>query len=293
MTENKEMTMEEQVLTIFERIHTSYYQLTAAERRVADCILARHAEVQSMSITQLAETCGVAEATISRFCRSLHLKGYNAFKLELAKGSVNPALQNQSVPPQDLTTFAGRCWESSRLAQEAITQTLEVISQPAIENVISLFDKARHIMCIGSGGSMIMAQECVSLFSRVSPKFFSVPDSHQQLTIAANMGEMDAIVLFSYSGATRSGMEVMELANSRKIPTVLITRYPTSPIAKVADYVLRCGSNEGPFQLGSVPARIAQLTLLDILFREYQHRNTEACGENLRMVGSALTVEHI
>lgn len=285
--------MEDNILTIFERIHSSYYQLTAAERRVADCVLARHVEVQSMSITQLAETCGVAEATISRFCRSLQLKGYNAFKLELAKSSVNPQQQNQPVEQQDLSTFAGRCWESARLAQEAITQTMEVINQQTVENVIELFDQARHIMCIGSGGSMIMAQECVSLFSRVSPKFFSLPDSHQQLAIAATMDERDAIVLFSYSGATRSGREVIELATSRGIPTVLITRYPTSPIAKIADHVLRCGSNEGPFQLGSVPARIAQLTLLDVLFKEYQNRNKEICEENLRLVGSALSVEHI
>lgn len=285
--------MEENILTIFERIHASYYQLTAAERRVADCVLARHSEIQSMSITQLAETCGVAEATISRFCRSLQLKGYNAFKLELAKSSVNPTPQNQPTRQHDPATFAGRCWESVHLAEEAITQTMEVLNQQMVENVISLFEHARHIMCMGSGSSMIMAQECVSLFSRVSPKFFSLPDSHQQLSMTAAMGEQDAIVLFSYSGATRSGLEVMEFAKSRGIPTVLITRYPTSPIAKIADYVLRCGSNEGPFQLGSVPARIAQLALLDVLFREYQHRNKDACSETLRLVGSALSVEHI
>lgn len=280
-------------MTIFERINTSYYQLTAAERRVADCILARHSEIQSMSITQLAETCGVADATISRFCRSLKLKGYNEFKLELAKGSVNPLQTDRTPEQQDPATFHGRCWESAQLAQEAITQTMDVISQKSVEDVISLFERARHILCIGNGGSMIMAQECASLFSRVSPKFFALSDSHQQLTITANMDHHDAIVLFSYSGATRSGLEVIQLANSIGIPTVLITRYPTSPIAKLASHVLECGSNEGPFQLGSVQARIAQLILLDILFREYQYRNQDICSDNLRIVNAALSIEHI
>lgn len=285
--------MEEHSMTIFERINTSYYQLTAAERRVADCILARHSEIQSMSITQLAETCGVADATISRFCRSLKLKGYNEFKLELAKGSVNPLQTDRTPEQQDPATFHGRCWESAQLAQEAITQTMDVISQKSVEDVISLFERARHILCIGNGGSMIMAQECASLFSRVSPKFFALSDSHQQLTITANMDHHDAIVLFSYSGATRSGLEVIQLANSIGIPTVLITRYSTSPIAKLASYVLECGSNEGPFQLGSVQARIAQLILLDILFREYQYRNQDICSDNLRIVNAALSIEHI
>lgn len=64
--------MEERNVDIPERIHAAYYQLTAAERRVADYVLAQHSQVQFMSITQLAEKCGTAEATISRFCRSLN-----------------------------------------------------------------------------------------------------------------------------------------------------------------------------------------------------------------------------
>ena len=79
--------MDEQNLDILERIHASYYQLTATERRVADYVLNQHAQVQFMSITQLADECGTAEATISRFCRSLKLKGFNAFKIELARHS--------------------------------------------------------------------------------------------------------------------------------------------------------------------------------------------------------------
>ena len=79
--------MNEEKMDILELIHASYYQLTAAERKVADYVLSRQAQVQYMSITQLAEECGTAEATVSRFCRSLKLKGFNAFKMELARFS--------------------------------------------------------------------------------------------------------------------------------------------------------------------------------------------------------------
>ena len=37
--------MEEQNMDILERIHASYYQLTATERKVADYVLAQHAQV--------------------------------------------------------------------------------------------------------------------------------------------------------------------------------------------------------------------------------------------------------
>ena len=65
--------MEEQNMNILERIHASYYQLTATERKVADYVLAHIGQVQFMSITQLADECGTADASISRFCRALKL----------------------------------------------------------------------------------------------------------------------------------------------------------------------------------------------------------------------------
>ena len=66
-----------------------------------------------------------------------------------------------------------------------------------------------------------------------------------------------------------------------------------SPAAKLADVVLRCGSNEGPFQLGSVAAKIAQLVVVDMLFQEYFSRNREICEENIQSIASALSDMHI
>ena len=43
--------MDQENLDILERIHAFYYQLTAAERKVADFVLSQHDQVQYMSIT--------------------------------------------------------------------------------------------------------------------------------------------------------------------------------------------------------------------------------------------------
>ena len=57
--------------------------------------------------------------------------------------------------------------------------------------------------------------------------------------------------------------------------------------------MLRCGSNEGPFQSGSVPAKIAQLVVMDLLFQEYCHRNRRACQENIQRIADALSDMHL
>ena len=282
--------MDEQ-MNILDRIHASYYQLSAAERKVADHVLGRHDQVQFMSITQLADECGVAEATVSRFCRSLRLKGFNAFKIELAKHSVSGGMARPQ--PQSLDTLGGRCQEVGRLAVEAVNHTLEMVDAKQTLRAVELFERAPHVMCIGSGGSMIMAEAFANLFAMADPKFYAVSDAHAQISAAATMGQADMIVLFSYSGATTAGVQVLELAKSRGIATVLITRYPKSPAAKLADVVLRCGSNEGPFQFGSVPAKVAQLVVMDVLFQEYCHRNRARCEENIQRIASALSDQHL
>jgi DNA-binding MurR/RpiR family transcriptional regulator len=113
------------------------------------------------------------------------------------------------------------------------------------------------------------------------------------MSAAATMGSDDVIVLFSYSGATTNGIQLLELAKSRGIHTILVTRFNKSPAAKLADIVLRCGSNEGPFQFGSVPAKVAQLIVMDMLFQEYRHRNPEACEEYIQNIAAALSNMHI
>ena len=280
-------------LNILERIHASYYQLPAAERRVADYVLAQYTQVQFMSITQLAEECGAADATVSRFCRNLQLKGFNAFKLEIAKyiaAQSAGGLRTQSVPTD---TPEGRFLDAGRASHAAIDQTLSLLRQGDIARVVELFENAGRVYCMGAGGSMLLANECAHLFSTVSNKFTAVWDSHLQMSIAATMNSHDAIVLFSYSGATESGVEVLELARRRKIRTVLITRYPKSPAAKLADVVLCCGSSESPFQFGSVPAKVAQLVLMDALFQEYLHRNRDSAEQNLQRIAAALSEKHI
>ena len=282
--------MEEQSIDILERIHEAYYQLTAAERRVADYVIAQHEQAQFMSITQLAEECGTAEATVSRFCRSLKLKGFNAFKIELARHSVGGGTAAQDQPEDTVTA---RSLESGRLAIDAVKQTVELVDPKQIRKAIRIIENAPHVICMGTGGSMIMAHECSHMFSTVSGKFFAIYDSHLQLATAATMDRQDVIMLFSYSGATNNGLQILELANSRGIRTVLVTRFHNSPAARLADVVLCCGSNEGPFQVGSIPAKIAQLVVVDVLFQEYYDRNREQCEENIRNIGSALSGMHI
>ena len=51
---------------VFEKVSNGYYHLTAAEKKVADYVILHPQDTQFLSISELAEACEVAEATVSR-----------------------------------------------------------------------------------------------------------------------------------------------------------------------------------------------------------------------------------
>lgn len=288
----EDMTRENDIL---ELISNNYYEFTASEKKTADYVMTHRVEAQSLSISELAEKSDVAEATISRFCRHLGYSGYNAFKLAIAKSAAGTR--------EDLSPLAGEVKEDDNFSDmtrkvytadiASMTQTFELISEERIIAAADILCAAKTVYCMGQGGSMLLAQDAAHLFSTAGYKFFSIADSHLQAMAASNMGPDDAVLFFSYSGATKDMMHTIEILRRRGAKVVLITRYPQSPGAAVSDVVLQCGSNESPLQLGSVAAKIAQMFLLDVLFTEMSRRDLPVHRDARSRVADALAEKHL
>ena len=88
-------------------------------------------------------------------------------------------------------------------------------------------------------------------------------------------------------------MENLILAQKNGVRIILVTRFPKSPGAALADVILQCGSSESPLQLGSVQARISQLFMLDVLFSEYCRRDYAAAKSSKERIASAISEKHI
>ncbi len=281
--------------SVLERMSSEYYELTSSEKKIVDYIMQHRMETQDMSISQLAEACGVAEATVSRFCRRLGSKGYGAFRLALANSTARWRQDSNPLSGEVLEddSIGDMCQKLYAADMGAMAQTLELIRPEDIRAAADLLAAAGKVLCMGQGGSMIIAMEAAHLFSTTNGKFFPISDSHSQVVAAALMDPGDVVLYFSYSGAARDMLDTLRLVREREGKSVLITHYPRSPGAMLADVVLQCGANESPMQLGSVAARIAQMFLLDVLFSELSRRNLDGCRASRRRVADALAEKHI
>jgi len=280
--------------SIFVRIGTEYYTFTVSEKKLADFILASQDSVAGMSISELASACEVADATVSRFCRRLGYKGYQDFKFAIGSALINQMQDNPlsgEISKEDsVDVISKKLLNANTLA---MTQTMEVIDAEAIKEAANMLRNASRVMCMGQGGSMLIASEAAHLFSTVSNKFLAVSDAHIQAISAAMMDKKDVLLFFSYTGSTLEMLDTLKIAREQNGKVILVTRFPNSPGAGLADIVLQCGANENPLQSGSVAARIAQMYLMDVLFSEYTRKNMEEAKENRNRIAQALALKHM
>lgn len=290
------MAVADRTPNIVSRINSTYYELTASEKKVADYVVDKTDTAPHQSISQVAEACGVADATVSRFCRKLGCHDYSEFKLAMAEyaslsGRVtNGPLTGEVTPDDSIEVMSRKLYQSE---VDAIGQTASMIEPTKIRRAADILLAADQVLCMGQGGSMIMAEEAAHLFTTTYQNFFAISDDHLQISRAAIASPGDVILYFSYSGATRELMDIIPIAHGRGMIIILVTRFPNSPGAQQVDLVLQCGSNESALQLGSAEARIAQIYLLDIIHTEMCRHDMERIRERKQAVLDALSCKHI
>ena len=269
-----------------------YENFTKSERKIVDYVLEHQNETQYISITDLSAVCEVAVSTISVFCRKLKLAGFNDFKLELARAALlaGPALQKPAdggeiLPEDSLHTLMSKVLHA---AQDTLGNAFHMLSQSAVDRAMDLLVAARQVVCLGLGNHSAVALAAWAQFSTNSDKFKTIQDSHLQTVILSTLMPEDAVLYFTYTGATHEVMEAAEVIRERGAKLILVTRYLNSPASAYADTVLLCGPNEQPMRFGSTAALIAQLYVVEVLLSEFKRREPAQSEKCRQSVGKAL-----
>lgn len=279
---------------VLDNMTNVYPTLTKSSKKIADYIFAHKTEAQYMSITSLSEECGVADATISRFCKSLGYDGYNSFKLALAKVE-STQLADSHISVYDKITNEDSIVSMAKklyaLDIAAMQQSLDLIKEEDMAKAVQYLCHAGKIYSFGQGGSSVIAREAWARFITVTPQFHCIDDNHMQALAASMMQPTDVILFFSYSGSTKDGLDTLTLARNRGAKIILVTHFPKCPISSLADVILLCGSRESPLHSGSIAAKLGQLFIIDILYNEYCRQNTAYVEANLDATSIALATK--
>ncbi|MFR2744990.1 MAG: MurR/RpiR family transcriptional regulator, partial [Clostridium saudiense] len=71
--------------SVIDIIFAEYNNFYEAEKKIADYIVNNTQKVIDMTISELAESAGASDATVTRFCKKCHMKGFHHLKITLAR----------------------------------------------------------------------------------------------------------------------------------------------------------------------------------------------------------------
>ncbi|WP_404445663.1 MurR/RpiR family transcriptional regulator [Sutcliffiella horikoshii] len=245
-------------------INSYYPSLTKSEQKVASVVLEQMEKVLYYSVTDLADVSEVGETTVLRFCRKIGLKGYQEFKLAIAKdlSSINHEIENNKSDENKPASLVASIANNTK---NAIDETMNKLNQETLDGIIELLLKAKSIQFFGVGTSGLTALDAKNRFLRFGFRSDAVIDPHLQSMTAATLGEEDVVIGLSVSGSTKDTIDSLKIAKENGAKIIAITYYVRSPITKLADMVMLSGGKESPLEGGSLAAKIAQLFVIDLL----------------------------
>lgn len=247
-----------------EVIQGKKHRLTNTELKLADYILEHYDEALNYNVTELADSAGVSDASVVRFCKKLGYKGYQDFKVNAAKDVLprdrhfNPGLEQDD----DIETICKKIFLSE---VNVLNRTLASLDTNELKVVAEKIEKAEKIVFFGGGGSLIVAKDAAHKFMKIGIRAFVYEDIDLQLMSSSLMSEKEVAIGISHSGSNRNVIDCIKNAKENGAETIAIVGQGKTPLSKIADMILYCSSEETMFESESVSTRIAQLAIIDAI----------------------------
>ncbi|MCK5673441.1 MAG: MurR/RpiR family transcriptional regulator [Spirochaetales bacterium] len=244
----------------YNRILEKYDYLPKQQKKIADYIISRYDEVVFFSITKLAKTLQVSEATVVRFAQNLGHKGFPELKEDLVnyyREYLTPGERmKRSIEelPEDPMQYKGHVSREIQLLQDS----MQALDNDSFINAVNQIVNAKRIYIFGNGGNECLANHLTFRLSRFKLNAIQQSVSGKNLfEKLLQIESTDMIVAFHFYKPTVDFRRLMEVCTEKKIPVLLITDSLIPPMIRDADIILLAPrGSAGTFHSQVVPMAI-------------------------------------
>ncbi len=248
---------------LLDRTRRSLATLSPAEQRVAQHVLAHTRKTLTQPVAEIAETAGVSQPTVIRFCRSLGCEGLSDFKLRLAselRGTL-PITHAQVTDQDSVQELSGKVLGNTA---SALLQVRERINNYNLSKAVSLLARAARIDCYALDEHSVIAQDAQYKFLRMGIASSAYTQSHL-IEAAASTSQAGTVALLISSHGMSTALEMAADALRERNCAVVVITASQSPLAKRATVAIEVDHNENNQTHVPMISRILHLLVIDIL----------------------------
>jgi glucokinase len=248
---------------ILSQIRRVRSELSPAELRVAEHVLAHPHSAVSDPIAEIAKAAQVSQPTVIRFCRSMGCEGLSDFKLRLASGLTGtvPITHSQVMHDDSMLELGAKVLGNTA---SSILQVRSQLNREMIDRATELLINAGRVDFYAIGHYGVVAQDAQFKFLRFGVPSAAYTDPRLQMLAAGVLKPGDVAVIVSASGRLPELLDVADKVHERGAAVVAITG-SHSPLARKADAALIVDHVEDVSTHLPMVSRILHLLVIDIL----------------------------
>ncbi len=274
---NTRTTLEDD--NLLETIVRNKQSLRKSDRKVAELILAKPAEVLEMTLATLAREAEVSEPTVIRFCAAIGCAGFRDLRVKLATSlAYSRTTSHIAVSVEDgLPTVVKKMFDYN-LANLSWAQSHLDVQQ--LEDAVETLTHATRIEFFGLGASGMVARDAQQKFPLFGVPCGTTSDAHQMFMTADTMSVGEAAVMISNTGTTPEIVETAKIVRRRGATAIGLSG-SESPLLAHCDVKLVVETLENTALYTPTVSRLSHLVIVDILSTCVSFRKGDAHAERL------------
>ncbi|WP_281165509.1 MurR/RpiR family transcriptional regulator [Liquorilactobacillus sicerae] len=248
---------------ITQRIKQIYPQLGGSSQKIAAYLLKEELPA-SITLAEIAQSCQVSLATVSRFARSLGFKNFSQLKWALLHQLTQNETANEQVMPADSSLkVAGKVLAAN---VTTLKETFALLNEADLTKAVKLICSAQRLAFFGLGGSNIVAEDAYHKFLRVPLTVLYSSEYHLALLQASRLTSKDCAILISHTGNNQDILLLAKVLHQNQVPAIVITSDPESPLVHLGTICFYSISGNLHFQSQAFISMTSQLALTDCLY---------------------------
>lgn len=260
---------------VISHIKSMMEEYSSAEKKLADYIINNVEKIPTMTANELAESAGLSAPTVVRFSKKIGYQSLTDFKINIST-ELQTGIDEGFSDIQPNESFYSIKNKLGNNAQVAIRETVDVLKEEKIQEVVQSLEGAETVFLYGVGASSLVVEDIVQKWSRVGKPIIFEKDIHVLLPQLVSNETKRVLWLISNSGNTADVVAVGEIAKDLGIPVIALTQFGTNHLSRIADVVIQTSRpKEITNRSAATNSLLAQFVTIDIIFYLYMAKNEQ------------------
>lgn len=252
--------------SVINQICASMDSFFDTEKKIGDYIVRNPKKVVDMTVGELAKECGVSEASVSRFCKRIELKGFHHLKISLARELVDAKDDGEISGHISVDDMEGSLRGILSNKMEELRQTVAMIDREELKKILDVINNADTVLMAAVGNTIPVAMDGAYKLNQIGIRAMSTPIWETELGYSYNLTDKDVVVAISNSGESTGVIQILEAAKSRGAVAISITNNARSSVAELSTYHIMTATREKLFLDGYCFSRVSATMVIEIIY---------------------------